>query len=70
MENTRKLVIQEKLWFRQVQKQAGRIISAGLGTLDSPFAPLSGRTTLTAEFHFTGIRDGAYEKGRRCEYKG
>lgn len=61
--NTRETV------FQQVQKQAGRITSAGLGALDSPYAPLSGRITLTAEFHFTGRRDGAYEKVR-CEYKG
>lgn len=62
--NTRETVVQ------QVQRQAGRILSAGLSTLDSPYAPLSGRITLTAEFHFTGIRDGAYEKGRRCECRG
>lgn len=53
-----------------MQRHAGRIISAALGTLDSPYAPLSGRKTLTAEFHFTGIRDGAYENGRRCECQG
>lgn len=51
--NTRLTVVQ------QVQRQAGRIVSGGLGTLDSPYALLSGRTTLTAEFHFTGVRDGA-----------
>lgn len=62
--NTRETSVQ------QVQKQAGRIISAGLGILDSPYALLSGRVPPTAEFHFTGIRDGAYEKGRRCECKG
>lgn len=62
--NTRETSVQ------QVQKQAGRIISAGLGILDSPYALLSGRVPPTAEFHFTGIRNGAYEKGRRCECKG
>lgn len=62
--NTRETLV------HQVQRHAESIISAGLGTLDSPYALLSGRKTLTAEFHFTGIRDGAYENGRRCECQG
>lgn len=62
--NTRETLV------HQVKRHAESIISAGLGTLDSPYALLSGRKTLTAEFHFTGIRDGAYENGRRCECQG